>query len=188
MEDITCILQGCMHEDRSSQKALYERYYGFAFKTVFLYIYRYDKAVDLVNDGFIKFFKSIDRFKPGPDSDNEKILMAWLKKIMINTAIDELRRGKMSPEIGGIPEHIWDIKDEQENAEQKLSYKELILMIKTLSPQNRSVFLLYAIHGYNHVEIAKMLDMQPGTSKSCLSRARVLLQEGIKKREHAEVC
>ncbi len=188
MEDITSILLGCRQQDRNSQKALYERFYGFAMKTVFLYIYRYDKAVDLVNDGFIKFFKSIDRFKMGPAADNEKIFMAWLKRIMINTAIDELRKNKMSPEIGGIPEHIWDLQDESENGEQKIMYKELISMIKNLTPQYRSVFLLYAIHGYNHVEIADMMGMAPGTSKSCLSRARAILQEGIKKIEDAIVC
>lgn len=167
---------------------MYERYYGFALKTVFRYIYRYDKAVDVTNDGFIKFFKKIDQFKPGSPEDLEKMLMAYIKKIMINTAIDELRRGKMTPEIGGIPDHVWEIPDRAANAEQMLLYKELIICIKEMAPQYRSVFNLYVIDGYNHLEIADMLNIPVGTSKSCLSRARALLQNNIKKNEDAVLC
>ena len=167
---------------------MYERYYGFALKTVFRYIYRYDKAVDVTNDGFIKFFKKIDRFKPGSPEDLEKMLRAYIKKIMINTAIDELRRGKMTPEIGGIPDHVWEIPDRAANAEQMLLYKELIICIKEMAPQYRSVFNLYVIDGYNHLEIADMLNIPVGTSKSCLSRARALLQNNIKKNEDAVLC
>jgi RNA polymerase sigma-70 factor (ECF subfamily) len=167
---------------------LYENYYGFALKTVFRYIYRYDKAVDAVNDGFIKFFKKIEQFKAGSEADAEKMLMAYLKKIMINTAIDELRRGKMTPEIGGIPDHIWDIPDNNEQGDQMILYKELIVMIKQLAPQYRAVFNLYVIDGYNHLEIAHLLNIPVGTSKSCLSRARTLLQNNIKKNEEAILC
>ncbi len=167
---------------------LYERYYGFALKAVFRYIYRYDKAVDVVNDGFIKFFTKIDQFKSGSEADTEKMMMAYLKRIMINTAIDELRRGKMTPEIGGIPDHVWDIPDNSENAEQLILYKELIVMIKELAPQYRSVFNLYVIDGYNHMEIADLLKIPVGTSKSCLSRAKALLQNNIKKNEEALLC
>lgn len=167
---------------------LYESYYGFSLKTVFRYIYRYDKAVDVVNDGFIKFFNRIEQFKTGSEADAEKMLMAYLKRVMINAAIDELRRGKMTPEIGGIPDHVWDIPDNSENAEQMILYKELIVLVKQLAPQYRSVFNLYVIDGYNHLEIADMLHIPVGTSKSCLSRARALLQNNIKKNEDAVLC
>ncbi len=188
MESVTRILTGCLNREHTYQKMLYENYYGFALKTVFRYIYRYDKAVDVVNDGFIKFFNKIAQFKPGAEADNEKMLMAYLKRIMINTAIDELRRGKMTPEIGGIPDHVWDTPDTGENAEQLILYKELIVLIKELAPQYRSVFNLYVIDGFNHMEIADILDIPVGTSKSCLSRARVLLQNNIKKNEEAVLC
>ena len=107
---------------------------------------------------------------------------------MINTAIDELRRGKMTPEIGGIPDHVWEIPYRAANAEQMLLYKELIICIKEMAPQYRSVFNLYVIDGYNHLEIADMLNIPVGTSKSCLSRARALLQNNIKKNEDAVLC
>jgi RNA polymerase sigma factor (sigma-70 family) len=167
---------------------LYEKYYGFALKTVFRYIYRYDIAVDVVNDGFIKFFTKIEQFKIINEAELEKMLMGYLKRIMINMAIDELRRGKMAPEIGGIPDSVWDIPDSAENAEQMILYKELILLIKELAPQYRAVFNLYVIDGFNHLEIADMLKIPVGTSKSCLSRARTLLQNNIKKTEEALLC
>lgn len=188
MESLTLILNGCLNHDHKYQKLLYERYYGFALKTVFRYIYRYDKAVDVANDGFIKFFNKIDQFKTGSEADAEKMLMAYIKRIMINTAIDELRKTKMTPEIGGIPDHVWEIADKSENAEQMLLYKELIIHIKQLAPQYRAVFNLYVVDGYNHLEIADILNIPVGTSKSSLSRARTLLQNNIKKTEDAALC
>ena len=188
MESINNILAGCLKRDQKFQKILYEKYYGYALKIVFRYIYRYEKAVDVVNDGFIKFFNKIELYKPEQEANNEQMLMAYIKRIMINTAIDDLRKGKMTPEIGGIPDHVWDIPDNSENAEQIILYKELIVLVKELPPQYRSVFNLYVIDGFNHLEIADILKIPVGTSKSCLSRARMLLQQNIKKTEEATLC
>jgi RNA polymerase sigma-70 factor (ECF subfamily) len=188
LESLQRILTGCFNREHKYQKLLYEKYYGFALKTVFRYIYRYDIAVDVANDGFIKFFTKIEQFKTGNEVDTEKMLMGYLKRIMINTAIDALRKGKMAPEIGGIPDTVWDIPDNSENAEQMILYKELIVLIKELAPQYRAVFNLYVIDGYNHLEIADLLHIPVGTSKSCLSRARTLLQNNIKKTEDALLC
>ncbi len=188
MESLNNIFKGCLKKDHKYQKAFYERYYGFALKSVFRYIYRYEKAVDVTNDGFVKFFNKIEQFKPGNEVDLEKMIMAYLKRIVINTAIDELRKNKMTPEIGGIPDHVFHIADSAENAEQKLLYKELIVFIKELSPQYRAVFNLYVIDGYNHMEIADILQIPVGTSKSCLSRARGILEGKIKKYEEEVQC
>ena len=94
----------------------------------------------------------------------------------------------MTPEIGGIPDHVWDIPDASENAEQMILYKDLILLVKELPPQYRSVFNLYVIDGFNHLEIADILKIPIGTSKSNLSRARLLLQQNIKKNEEETLC
>ncbi len=188
LESLTQIFTGCLRREHKYQKMLYEKYYGFALKTVFRYIYRYDAAVDVVNDGFVNFFTKIGQFKIVNEVDFEKMLMGYLKRIMINMAIDELRKGKMAPEIGGIPETVWDIPDNAENAEQLILYKELIVLIKDLAPQYRAVFNLYVIDGFNHLEIADLLNIPVGTSKSNLSRARMLLQNNIKKTEEALSC
>ncbi len=183
MESLPLILDGCLRKDQKYQKILYEGYFGFALKIVFRYIYRYDTAVCVANDGFVKFFTKIDQFVPSSIENTEKIMMGYLKKIMVNTSIDELRKTKMTPEIGGIPENLWNIPDNDETAEKKILYKEIIVMIKKLPPNYRAVFNLYVIDGYNHLEIAELLNIPVGTSKSNLSRARLLLQNAIKQIE-----
>lgn len=177
-----------MNKDHKYQKILYEHYRGYALKISFRYLYRYEKAVDAVNDGFVKLFNNFSNFKLGVDADNEKILMGWLKKIIVNTSIDHLRRASMLPEIGGIPEYVWDVPDTNQHADQVLLYNELIALIKNLPPNYRIVFNLYVIDGFSHVEIADMLNISVGTSKSSLSRARNLLQTSIKKMEDAAIC
>lgn len=188
MENLERIIAGCLERDHHYQKLVYENYYAYSLKNVFRYIYRYEKAVDVVNDGFVKFFTRIEQFKPPAKEYTEQVLMGYLKRIMINTAIDELRKGAMTPEIGGIPEHVWEIPENAENGEQLLLYKDLIVLIKELTPQYRTIFNLHVIDGYNHYEIADMLNIPVGTSKSCLSRARTLLQQKIKKTEEEILC
>jgi len=188
LENITYIIKGCIQRDHKYQRIIYNQYRGYALKIVFRYIYRYDKAVDVVNDGFVKLFRSIEKFDLGDDTDHERKFMGWFKRILVNTAIDELRRGSMLPEIGGIPEHVWDIKDNSQDADQLLLYKDLIILIKELPPACRVVFNLYVIDGYTHSEIADMIKIPIGTSKSSLSRARLLLQNSIKKMEEAKLC
>lgn len=98
---------------------------------------------------------------------------------MIHTAIDELRRNKMTPEIGGIQEDVWEISKKNDNADQQILYKDIIEVLKNLPPLYRSIFNLYVIDGYTHIEIAELLNIPVGTSKSGLSRARMLLQQKI---------
>jgi RNA polymerase sigma factor (sigma-70 family) len=187
LDNITRIIQGCIDKDYKYQKIVYEHYRGYTLRIVFRYIYRYEKAIDVMNDGFVKLFNSFHKFKTGTGEDNEKILMAYIKRIMINTAIDELRKGNLLPEIGGIPEHVWDIPASGSNADQLLLYKDLIILIKGLPPQCRMIFNLYVIDGYSHIEIADKLNISVGTSKSGLSRARTILQANIKQIESAIV-
>jgi RNA polymerase sigma factor (sigma-70 family) len=194
LKNITHIIKGCIVKEHKYQKILYEGYYvyegyyGYALKIVFRYVYKYEQAVDIVNDGFVKVFSHFPQFEMGSEEDNEKKLMGWLKKIMINTSIDVLRKGKMLPETGGIPEYVWDHTLKDDEADQLLLYKELIILVKGLPPAYRMVFNLYVIDGYTHNEIADLLNIPTGTSKSSLSRARELLQQCLKKIEDAQVC
>jgi RNA polymerase sigma factor (sigma-70 family) len=188
LEPIRNIILGCARMEHKYQKLVYEKYFGFALKIVFRYIYRYEKAVDITNDGFVKLFRSFENFNPGPDEDAEKILLGYIKKIMINASIDELRKNKMTPEIGGIPDDVWDMNSKTHEADQMMMYKDLILLIKNLPPQYRIVFNMYVIDGYNHLEIAEITKISVGTSKSSLSRARTLLQKSLKKIEASIAC
>ncbi|MEP6627805.1 MAG: sigma-70 family RNA polymerase sigma factor, partial [Ginsengibacter sp.] len=111
MEEIKNILQGCREADRKSQMLLYEKYHGFAMKIVFRYIYNYEEAVEVTNDGFVKFFLSIDKFILEEQGNIEKMLGGWIKRVMVNSSIDLLRKKMLLPEIGGIPDYAWNIKE-----------------------------------------------------------------------------
>ncbi len=188
LQNLRALIEGCLKNNHGDQKALYERYYGYCLKTVFRYIYRYDKAVDVVNDGYVKVFRSIHKFDHHNKENVEMIFMGWLRTIMINTAIDELRRNSFMPEIGAIPEEVWNIQDKSSASDQTILFKELIREIKKLPPSYRLVFNLYVIDGYTHQEIANKIGISVGTSKSNLSKARGLLQSYIKKNQEEVVC
>ena len=183
MESLYKLIRDCIAKDRKSQQEFYEHYYGFALKTVFRYIYKYEKATDVVNDSFVKIFNSLEKFQMAREkSDTEKILMGWMKRILINTAIDELRRQQSAPEIKELPEYIWEQVDKSQNADQALLYKELICEIKRLPPSYRNVFNMFVIDGFSHNEIAKTLCISEGTSKSALAKAKAQLQKFLEKR------
>lgn len=187
MDNLRNIIDACVQNHSASQKLVYERYYGYALKIVFRYVYRYEKAADVVNDGFVKIFRHIGRFVTDDAEHIEQRFMGWIKKIMINAAIDELRRNSLLVEIGGIPEHVWDTADNSLSPDQALLYKELVIMIKQLPPAYRTVFNMVVIDGLTHQEVANLLDISVGTSKSNLSRARVLLQKHIKDLEASAI-
>ena len=135
----------------------------------------------MVNDGFVKVFLNFSKFQYTVGADLEMILMGWMRRIMINTAIDFLRKNSFLPEIGDLSEKIWMIEDRSGTSDQTILYKELIKEIKKLPPSYRAVFNLYIIDGFTHQEIAKQLGISVGTSKSNLSKARVLLQKFLRK-------
>ncbi len=180
MTDIRDIISGCIKHDQKCQKLLYERYYGYALKTVFRYIFKYEKAVDVVNDGFVKLLRHIDQFKAEDNDNTERMLMGWIRRIMINNAIDELRKNNMTPETGYTSESVWLEADNSQNADQLLLYKDLMEQVRKLPPVYRAVFNMHVIDGLSHNEIAEILGIAVGTSKSNLWKARHLLQAYIK--------
>ena len=183
MEPLNELIKGCIERDYKCQRAFYEHYYGFALKTVFRYIYKYEKATDIVNDGFVKIFNSLEKFQLAKQNiDTEKILMGWMKRILINTAIDELRRQQAMPEIGELPDYIWEEMDRSQNADQMILYKELICQVKRLPPSYRNVFNMFVIDGFSHNEIANVLGISEGTSKSALAKAKAHLKKFLENR------
>jgi len=183
LESLYKLIRGCIERDDKCQRTFYEHYYGFALKTVFRYIYKYDKATDIVNDGFVKIFNSLEKFQLAKQNiDTEKILMGWMKRILINTAIDELRRLQTIPEIGELPAYIWEEMDRSQNADQVILYKELINEVKRLPPSYRNVFNMFVIDGFSHNEIANVLGISEGTSKSALAKAKAQLKKFLENR------
>ncbi len=183
MDAIYILIRGCIDNNNKSQRDFYNHYYGFALKTVFRYIFQYDKATDIVNDSFVKIFNNLAKFNLNKESaDTEKILMGWMKRILINTAIDELRRNQTAPNICELPEYIWEESDRLNGADQKILYKELICEVKRLPPSYRTVFSLFVIDGFSHNEIAGLLGISEGTSKSALAKAKAQLKKFLSNR------
>lgn len=183
MNAIFTLIKGCIDKDSKSQEEFYNHYYGYALKTVFRYIFQYEKATDVVNDSFVKIFNSLAKFNLDKNNaDTEKILMGWMKRILINTAIDELRRSQSAPSICELPEYIWEEADRSQSADQKVLFKELICEIKRLPPSYKMVFNLFVIDGFSHNEIAVMLGISEGTSKSALAKAKAQLKKFLSNR------
>lgn len=153
---------------------------------MFRYIFRYEQATDVVNDGFVKVFNKLNGFHFENSPNVEPMLIGWMRTIMINTAIDRLRKDNFLPEIGVISEEAW-VEDKSQSADQSLLYKELICQIKKLPPGYRIVFNMYVIDGFSHQEISAQLSIAVGTSKSNLFKARAILQDFLKKDE-AQIC
>lgn len=169
------ILSGCLAKSRKSQKELYKLYFGFSMKICLRYAESKNEAIEMVNDGFMKAFSNLHRY------DNSRPFQSWLSTIMINTSIDyyraRLKRIKME-EL----KNNYDLQD-SDNILSKLNYDDLIKLVQRLSIGYRTVFNLFVIDGYNHEEIAKMLSISTGTSKSNLFKARQHLRDMLKEME-----
>ena len=164
--------------ERGQEKELYQHFFSYAMSIALRYSSAYEDAIEIVNDSFMKVFKSIHKYE---DSN----FKAWLRRIVINTATDLYRREKKYAFIERIDEETFDITEDELTSAQ-LAYDELLFLVQELPPAYRTVFNLYAIDGYKHHEIAEMLKITTGTSKSNLARARGILKKSIKKNTTTE--
>ncbi len=178
-QQILPTIKGCISNDRASQKRLYFSFYGFAASVCQKYIWKDDVLEEVINDGFLKVFKGLATFIV-PDSHAENALKAWMRRIMVNTAIDRLRKDKqlLLQEANAISEALIETFPAP-NQQDTLSYKELMQYINKLSPAYRLVFSLHVLDGLTHDEIAGLLNITSGASKSNLSKARMHLKRMI---------
>ncbi len=176
---LTHIIDGCVKAKRESQKELYTIYYGFSISICMRYCQSKDDAIEIVNDGFYKVFKTIGQFTPKFESIDSS-LMSWIKKIMVYTAIDHYRKNVKHNSNLEIDSVHYDLSDNSETSIDQMSYKEIIALVQKLSPTYRTVFNLYVLDGYKHEEIAKELKISIGTSKSNLAKARANIQNMLK--------
>lgn len=148
---------------------LYEEFYGYSMSICLRYADNRDEAAAVLNDGFMKIFTSIKQF------DLTKPLKPWLRKVMVNTAINHYRQKQreLKPEEMESAQY----ESEAESIMSGISYQEIIGMLHKLPPAYRTVFNLYVIEGYKHEEIAEMLGITVGTSKSNLFKAKESLRK-----------
>ena len=156
----------------------YEHYYGFALKTVFRYIYKYEKATDVVNDSFVKVFNSLKFNLSQENLDTEKILMGWMKRILINTAIDELSRSQSARKLVNCRNTFGKkMISLTQSSDRKVLYKELICEIKRLPQSYRTVFNLFVIDGFSHNEIAGYTRYFRRYFKICIGKSKSAIKK-----------
>jgi RNA polymerase sigma-70 factor (ECF subfamily) len=170
-EELHQLIGGCIKQDRKSQKMLYKAFYGFSMAICLRYAADRDEAAEVMNQGFFKVFTKIETF------DADRPFKAWLGRIMMNVSIDYYRSNlKMAyAEDLENAEHISDVN----LADNNLNYNDLLAMVQRLPHAYRTVFNLFAIDGYTHEEIASMLNINVGTSKSNLFKARQKLKQMV---------
>ena len=164
------LVQACKRRDRKAQEAVFKRFAGKMKSICKRYLGASPLAEDVLMEGFMKVFTKIDLFK------EQGSFEGWIRRIMVNEALMALRKeGKMKFQDTDFGFEIGQVGDAFAN----LHVEELNKLIEGLPIGYKTVFNLYAIEGYNHQEIAEMLGIQEGTSKSQLSRARGLLQQKL---------
>jgi RNA polymerase sigma factor (sigma-70 family) len=171
----TALIERCLKGDREAQKALYEHFYGYAMSVCLRYAPSREESREILNDGFMKVFTRLNQY------DDRSPFKAWLRKIMINTAIDHYRKHSKHYHHREINESTAQISSPHHDSLGDISYGELIQMIQQLPPSYRTAFNLFAIDGYTHEEISDQLNISIGASKSNLFKAREHLKALLKK-------
>lgn len=183
--ELDACLNGCALNDRLSQKRIYNSFYNYALTICNYYADNYDDSVEILNDGFLKVFKEITRYKPS-FADVVSSFKGWLRKIMIHTAIDHFRKSKKHRVTKELDSDVDGVAIVPEDALDKVSYQEILGSIQQLTPGYRVIFNLFVIEGFSHEEIAEHLGISIGSSKSNLARGRRQLQKILFQKNQAQ--
>lgn len=166
------MIEGCIANDRKAQKLLYEHFYEFAMTIALRYSRDEMDAADIMSHAFVKVFKSIRTFDSSKGS-----LHAWIKRIVVNEGLDHIKsRNRFSENV-----ELETVAEPGINNAvlEQMGAEEIMKLIQKLPPATHAVFVLYAVEGYNHREIAERLNISEGTSKWHLSEARKTLQQQL---------
>ena len=166
------LIAGCIEGNRRMQEQLYRRFSPRMYAVCLRYAGNAEEAEDILQEGFIKVFKKLESFR------GDGSFEGWIRRIFVNTAIEHFRRKR----------YLMPVTEKEENTLEgkyvsvldNLAEKDIISLVQELSPGYRTVFNMYVVEGYTHKEIADMLGISEGTSKSQLSRAKVILQDMVK--------
>ncbi len=165
------IREGCVKGDCKYQQMLYNMFASKMFSVCLRYANEYNSAQDLLQEGFVKVFKNVEKFR------GEGSFEGWVRRIFVNTAIEHYRKQVNLYALHDTEARGYEFYEE--NALETLKQEDIMKMIQKLSDGYRTVFNLYVIEGFSHKEIGGMMGISEGTSKSQLARARYLLQKMI---------
>ncbi|WP_413532646.1 RNA polymerase sigma factor [Empedobacter brevis] len=170
-DSLEYLIKQCQEQNRKAQEEIYIEFSSVLFSICLRYAESYEDAQDIFQEGFIHIFNKINQFK------FEGSFEGWMKRIMVNLNLEKLKKKRNLPFEN--VENIIITQEDDDEIEENFDYQQLLKAIHKLSPQYRQVFNLYVFEEYSHQEIATMLNISVGTSKSNLSRARNLLKERL---------
>ena len=167
------LINGCLQGDRRMQEELYRRFSPRMYAVCLRYAGSAEEAEDILQEGFIKVFKKMESYR------GDGSFEGWIRRIFVNTAIEHFRRKR----------YLQPVTEKEENTLEgnylsvldELAERDILALVQQLSPGYRTVFNMYVVEGYTHKEIGDIMGISEGTSKSQLSRAKVILQEMVKK-------
>ncbi len=174
----TQLIAALRRGESRAHKVAYERFSGRMLAVCMRYCANRDDAEEVMIDGFMRVFEKISQFREDGSFEG------WIRRVMVTESLMFLRRNKQwrqeipIDDVTAEPDYAW--------ADTAIHENELLRMVNQLPDGYRTVFNLYAIEGYNHAEIAELLGISEGTSKSQLSRARAILQATIAKAEQEQ--
>jgi RNA polymerase sigma-70 factor (ECF subfamily) len=163
------ILAGCLQNDPVAQRELYSKYSPKMLSVCYRYATSREDAEDMLQEGFIKVFTQIHTFQ------NKGAFEGWIRKIIVHTCINFLKKYKKFSDNIDL-EHVTALQAKEETMPSLMQAKQVVECIRLLPVGYRTVLNLYAIEGYNHKEIAEMMDIEESTSRSQYTRAKVMLE------------
>ncbi|MBB3967834.1 RNA polymerase sigma factor [Mucilaginibacter phyllosphaerae] len=162
------IVSRCKSGSLKHQELLYKQFYGYAMGVSMRYSHNQDDALEVVNDAFIKIFNNINTY------NTDKPFRAWLRTIVVNTAIDR-RRKELKHQSNTDIEHAYSVGSDA-SAIDNLNAQDILKLMKQLPQIQLTIFNMYEIDGYNHDEIGKILNLPASSSRVYLSRAKEKLR------------
>ncbi len=162
-------IAGCRNNNRQSQRALYDQFYGYALSVALPYCTHAEEAREVVNDAFLKAFINIGRY------DETFPFTTWLRTIVVRTAINQYYKQLNEKILCDITEGL-DISVEDDFL-SKMEVEHIVALVQKLPPSYRLTLNLFALEGYSHPEIAEMLGISIGASKSNLAKARARMKQ-----------
>ncbi len=165
------IVQGCIKNEAAAQRELYNKYSPKMLAVCYRFAHNREDAEDMLQEGFIKVFLQIHKF------ESRGSLEGWIRKIIVHTCINILKKNKKFNESIDIIHAKAAVQVSEESVHPIIQAKQVVECIRMLPIGYKTVLNLYAIEGYNHREIAGMLDIEESTSRSQFTRAKAMLEE-----------
>lgn len=170
--DESQLINGCSRGDRLAQKELYETYSRKMMGVCLRYVNDRETARDLLQDGFVKIFTSMDSYSGAGSFEG------WMRKIFVNCALEYLRKSDVLRESTDL-DNTAELVQPESSVISSMSAAELMALVQELPTGFRTVFNLFAIEGYSHREISEMLNITESTSRSQFTRAKQMLQKRV---------